>query len=61
MADDADTHEKDVEEIDERMQKLTHKLENARRDFVRSAASDAYAVDARRRDVPRPSHRWRRA
>ena len=31
MADDADTHEKDVEEIDERMQKLTHKLENARR------------------------------
>ena len=30
MADDADTHEKDVEEIDERMQKLTHKLENAR-------------------------------
>ena len=44
-----------VEELDERMQKLTHKLENARRDFVRSAASDAYAVDARRRDVkPRP-------
>ena len=33
MADDADTHEKDVEELDERMQKLTHKLENARRDF----------------------------
>ena len=31
-----------VEELDERMQKLTHKLENARRDFVRSAASDAY-------------------
>ncbi len=44
MADDADTHEKDVEELDERMQKLTHKLENARRDFVRSAASDAYAA-----------------
>ena len=39
-----------VEELDERMQKLTHKLENARRDFVR-AASEAYAVDARRRDV----------
>ena len=39
MADDADTHEKDVEEIDERMQKLTHKLENARRDFVSGAAS----------------------
>jgi len=36
-----------VEELDERMQKLTHKLENARRDFVR-AASEAYAVDARR-------------
>ena len=30
-----------VEELDERMQKLTHKLENARRDFVR-AASEAY-------------------
>ena len=40
MADDA--HEKDVEELDERMQKLTHKLENARRDMVRGA------VDARR-------------
>ena len=45
MADDADTHEKDVEELDERMQKLTHKLENARRDFVRSAASDACVRD----------------
>ena len=32
---DADDHEKDVEELDERMQKLTHKLENARRDMVR--------------------------
>ena len=30
MADDADTHEKDVEEIDERMQKLTHKLSTGR-------------------------------
>ena len=27
-----------VEELDERMQKLTHKLENARRDFVRAAS-----------------------
>ena len=35
MADDADDHEKDVEELDERMKKLTHKLENARRDMVR--------------------------
>ena len=36
------------------MKKLTHKLENARRDMVRGAASEAY--DARRRDVkPRPS------
>jgi hypothetical protein len=34
-----------VEELDERMKKLTHKLENARRDMVR-AASEAYAVDA---------------
>ena len=33
-----------VEELDERMKKLTHKLENARRDFVRSATSDAYAA-----------------
>ena len=33
-----------VEELDERMQKLTHKLENARRDMVRGAASEAYAV-----------------
>ena len=31
------------------MQKLTHKLENARRDFVRGAASEVYAVDARPR------------
>ena len=28
-----------VEELDERMKKLTHKLENARRDMVRGAAS----------------------
>ena len=48
MADDADTHEKDVEEIDERMQKLTHKLENARRDFVRGAG--------RRENHPREFH-----
>ena len=27
-----------VEELDERMKKLTHKLENARRDMVRDAA-----------------------
>ena len=33
-----------VEELDERMKKLTHKLENARRDMVRGAASEAYAV-----------------
>ena len=30
-----------VEELDERMKKLTHKLENARRDMAR-AASEAY-------------------
>ena len=42
-----------VEELDEKMKKLTHKLENARRDMVRGAASEAY--DARKRDVkPRP-------
>ena len=34
-----------MEELDERMKKLTHKLENARRDMVRGAASEAYAVD----------------
>ena len=33
-----------VEELDERMKKLTHKLENARRDMVRGAASEVYAV-----------------
>ena len=33
-----------VEELDERMKKLTHKLENARRDMVRGAASEGYAV-----------------
>jgi len=42
-----------IKELDEKMKKLTHKLENARRDMVRGAASEAY--DARKRDVkPRP-------
>ena len=53
---DADDHEKDVEELDERMQKLTHKLENARRDMVSGAASSHTPSARGGRDVkPRPS------
>ena len=60
MADDADTHEKDVEEIDERMQKLTHREFHAR---------PSASVDQRDDGVHRPgagttrswSSTWRRS
>ena len=39
-----------VEELDERMKKLTHKLENARRDMVRDAARGVRC----RRNLHRP-------
>jgi hypothetical protein len=54
----------DVAELDENMQTLTHKLENARRDFVRARVRPA----VRRRDVtpcavetPRPSQDYEKA